>query len=206
VRIDSPADQTDRSRTARHTLRFLDADERVFSFTFAQENGTYLITALDTSGPDCRPLRHTVGSRRESTPTHASVIIGLADGVGAQVGGTLQVSHFVLEASVIKKAKTSRSQLTSDVGVGYRGNRGVFGAGHRWRHDFDLDHVTSRNVYTHFTLELPGVRFLDQTWSSWMGLEFTPVEWQRDRDTWEWDPSVAVRFQIRLPRERWVGQ
>jgi hypothetical protein len=135
------------------------------------------------------------------------MVIGMADGLGLQLGGTLQLSRprLVLEGSVIKKFGPW-SELTSDVGVGYRGNRSVVGAGHRWRLDFDRDQVTTRNVYTHFTLELPGARFLWQTWSSWMGLEFTPVEWQRERDTWEWDPSLAVRFQIRLPREHWIRQ
>jgi hypothetical protein len=41
--------------------------------------------------------------------------------------------------------------------------------------------------------------------SSWMGTEFTPIEWRRDPDSWEWQPNVAVRFQIRLPRERWLS-
>jgi hypothetical protein len=96
-----------------------------------------------------------VGASRESTPTHASLVIGLADGLGAQFGGTVQVSRLVLEGSVIKKAGSSQSELTSDVGLGYHGNRSIVGGGHRWRHDFELDQVTRRNMYPHFTLELP---------------------------------------------------
>jgi hypothetical protein len=195
-------------RSAKSSIeRFVDADEREFAFTFTQEEGTYTITALDPVGVKCsQPVDHRVPSRQESTPTQGSIVIGMADGFGLQLGGTLQLSRFVLEGSFIKKAGSARGELTSDVGLGYRGTRGVVGAGHRWRHDFDLDQVTTRNLYTHFTLELPGVRFLKHTWSSWMGLEFTPVEWQRERDRWEWDPSFAVRFQIRLPREHWLGQ
>ena len=206
VGIDYVGPGSGSNRATARIERFLDEKERQFPFTFTQEEGKYVLTMLDEPAPGCHPFEHPVRPLRESKPTRAYMVVGLADGLGAQIGGTLQLSHFAFDASIIKKARASLSELTTDVGLGYRGNRSVVGAGHRWRHDFDRDVVASRSVYTHFTLELPGVRFLKQTWSSWMGIEFTPAEWRRESNSWERDANVAVRLQLKLPRESWLSQ
>lgn len=111
----------------------------------------------------------------------------------------------MLETSVIKPVTTLRT-LSWDVGFGVRENRAVYGGGYRWRYDFDLSTVASETPFIYYSLELPGAKVSGKTWSSWLGLEGRAWGRTAVNRTRTFEPSVALRLQLRVPRERWLDQ
>jgi hypothetical protein len=184
--------------------RWVDLDEREFPFRFAR-TGAYVISALGSAQPTCSDLTHDVYEATEEKPgLQPSFKMGLGDW-GAQFGAGLQLKTLMLEASVIKPV-TSLRTLSWDVGFGIRENRAVYGAGYRWRYDFEERATASETPFIYYSLELPGAKLLGKTWSSWLGLEGRAWGTTSGSPTRSFQPSVALRLQLRVPRESWLDQ
>jgi hypothetical protein len=180
--------------------------ERTFEFMFARQDVKYRLTPLaedDTPLPTCIPITLTAPATKEaSPPLFATAVIGLSDGWGIQYGGALWVKRFGVAGSVLPSVPGDTT-WTYDVEVAWRGNRGIGGVGYRRRHG--VTEGAERLAYVHFGLELPGVRLLSTTWSSWMGLEFRPVTRKPFENDWDWDPGFGFRLQLRWRRDQWVN-
>jgi hypothetical protein len=184
--------------------RQIDDTEREFPFTFSRPT-TYWLTASGPSGLRCNALEMTVGRPQERTRLFGAYgVVGLADGIGAQFGGSFWVKRLGVQSSVIFPAATDRDP-TYDVELGYRGNRGIGGVGYRRRRGTEIDEA-EKIGYVHYTLELPGLRLLGNTWSTWLGLEFSPIATMTGSDAWTGQFDFSLRLQIRLPRERWFNR
>ena len=185
--------------------RSLDENEREFPFNFTVSEATYKLSLPESPGDLCAPLEYRVPPEGERTPPFGhSAFIGLADGLGGQVGGSLSIKRLSFETSIIKSAGSHDARFTMDYAIGVRSKRGLAGIGVRERHEV-ADDVPFMIGYFHYTLELPGVRLLGKTWSSWMGLEVRPLAKSRADRTWAGQFDLGVRLQIRLPRERWFN-
>jgi hypothetical protein len=193
-----------REGSGTYVDRWLSSEQRNFPFRFSR-TGEYRISALGIVAPPCTYLTHNVTGAGEEKPSlHRSFKIGYVDW-GVQLGGGLRLKKVMLETSVIKPV-TSRRSLSWDVDLGFRENRAVYGAGYRWRYDFDLGAQSSETAFIYYSLELPGAKVFGTTWSSWLGAEARGFGRLGPDSPWRFRPSVALRLQLRLPRERWSDQ
>lgn len=180
--------------------RYIGADEGEFQFTFMPAPATYRIWQ---ESQQCDPFEMYVEPLRErSQPFGAYGVLGMADGIGLQIGGALSAKRVALQSSVIFPAARI-SDPTYDIELGYRGVRTITGLGYRSRQGTKTDEA-EKLAYFHCSLELPGLRLFKNTWSTWLGLDLSPVAKKTGSSAWTGHFDLAVRLQLRLPRERWI--
>jgi hypothetical protein len=188
--------------------RLLGAGEREFRFRFSRSDAGYSLTLLTTkdgkTGPPldgCRtePVRSTDESGKPR-PSFLTALVGLGDGLGLEVGAAAWVKRIGLAGGVIP-VSVGESTWKATGELAFRGNRGINGVGYRYRAGLKEIGGPEHVLYTHMSLELPGVQ-LGTIWSGWIGLEVQPLTRDARTHSWKWGRGLALRLQLRTPRDR----